>query len=293
MRARDRLSKLGRFVRGVSRGLRLGQFLPGAASPRSAPLGSEERPIPLPSPPPGGLVLRRHRLPLRGLDAPLRVLQLSDLHLRGPAPWLDGLLAHLGGQRPDLLVLTGDMLTLGWQEAVLRRFLDGLPEAPLGRYAVMGNWEHWAGASPERYGAILGQHRIRLLRDEVVEAGPLRLAGCEDLLAGAGDPVALRRRLVPGLPTLVLAHCPALLGALAGPGVDLVLSGHAHGGQVDLPGLGPLWVPRGTGPQVGGWYQQGPTLQYVSRGLGWSIAPLRWRCPSELVELELLPRTAS
>lgn len=287
------MKKAWRFVRGVSRGLRVGTFFPAdsAAPAAQAPGGSEERPLPprQGADLPGGLVLSRHRLALPGLTRPLCLLQLSDVHLRGPAPWLPHLLDRVSERRPDLVLLTGDILTRGWQEPVVAAFLDALPAAPLGRFAVMGNWEHWSDAPPERWGPLLAKHDVRLLREEVVELPGLRLAGTDDLLAGITDPIALRQRLPPGPPTVVLSHSPAILPALAGPGVDLVLSGHAHGGQLRLPGLGALWVPRGTGAQVAGWYRQDNTHQFVSRGVGWSIAPLRFRCPPELVELLLSP----
>lgn len=282
-----------RFVRGVSRGLAVGTFFPTRSDrpAASAPGGSEETPLPprRGADLPGGLVLSRHRLALAGLERPLRLLQLSDVHLRGPAPWVGHLLDRVSERRPDLVLLTGDIVTRGWSEAVIRSFLDALPDAPLGRFAVMGNWEHWADAPPARWSALLAEHGVRLLQDEIVHLSGLRLAGTDDLLAGVTDPVGLRARLPPGAPTVVLSHSPAILPALAGPGVDLVLSGHAHGGQLRLPGLGALWVPRGTGAQVAGWYEERGTHQFVSRGVGWSIAPVRLRCPPELVEIELLP----
>ena len=71
--------------------------------------------------------------------------------------------------------------------------------------------------------------------------------------------------------------------------MHLVLAGHSHGGQVRVPGLGALWVPRGTGPYVAGWYEQDGSHLFVSRGAGWSIAPLRWGCPAEIALLELRP----
>ncbi len=68
-----------------------------------------------------------------------------------------------------------------------------------------------------------------------------------------------------------------------------MLSGHSHGGQFRLPGVGALFVPRATGAYVAGWYEQDGTHLFVNRGIGWSIAPLRLWCPPELAEIQLVP----
>jgi len=288
-----------RFGRGLARGLRMGVFFPpeGRLPGRPAPGGSTENSLPSPAGGPGGrldalwpagLALSQHRLPLAGIRAPLRLLQLSDVHLRGPDPALERLAAAMAPLRPDLVLLTGDIVTRGWQEPTVRAFLRSLPPAPLGRFAAMGNWEHWSGADPARWGALLASEGVTLLVEAGRDLGPLHLAATDDLLAGSLDLPRFRAALPATGPTVVMSHSPALFPALAG-GAQLVLSGHSHGGQVRLPGLGAVWVPRGTGPYVAGWYQEQGSHLFVSRGLGWSIAPLRLSCPPELVEITLLP----
>lgn len=281
------------FVRGVSRGLRLGAFFPpdGRQPGALAPGGSHQVALPPRSGADlaGGLVRSHHAFPLAGLPTAVRLLHLTDVHLRGPAPWVTHLCETVAAVQTDLVLLTGDIVTRGWQEATVRTFLEALPDAPLGRFAVMGNWEHWADAAPTRWGRLLAEHGVTLLRDEAVALGPLQLGGTDDLLAGVPDLARLRRSLSPGRPTVVMTHSPAMFQSLAGRGVDLVLSGHSHGGQVRLPALGALWVPRGTGPYVAGWYRHRDSWLFVSRGVGWSIAPVRLDCAPELVEIVLSP----
>jgi predicted MPP superfamily phosphohydrolase len=69
----------------------------------------------------------------------------------------------------------------------------------------------------------------------------------------------------------------------------VVLAGHTHGGQVVLPGLGSFFLPRGSGAYPRGWYTLGGSHLFVSRGLGWSVAPLRVRCPPEIALVRLEP----
>lgn len=287
----ERLRAAWRFIRGVCKGLRLGAFFPAASRlpDGAAPGGTNQEWVHTPrrSQFSGGLVRSRHRLAIPHLTETVRVLQLTDVHLTGPRPWLDPLCAALAASTADLVLLTGDIVTRGWQPDTVDRFLDALPPAPLGRFAVMGNWEHWSGASPQRWAELLRRHDIALLTDQVVSAGPVQLGGTDDLLAGVPDFSRLRAALRPNQATLVMSHSPAAFPALAGPDIHLVISGHSHGGQVRIPGLGAVWVPRGTGAFVSGWYQQDRTWLFVSRGLGYSIAPVRVACPAELAEITL------
>ncbi len=285
------------FVRGVSRGVRKGDLFPAAGrrSPAAAPGGTVETET-------AGGVWRRlreevgwfvqseHRIELPGLTAPLRVLHLTDVHLRAEGPWLDALCARLEAlPSPDLVLLTGDIVTRGWTEAAVLRFLGALPAARLGRFAILGNWEWWAGAPPIRWRPLLEGAGVRLLVNEVVDLGALILGGTDDHLAGKVDLHAFRAILPLGRPTVVMTHSPAAFAALAGPPVHLVLAGHSHAGQLRLPMLGAMWVPKGTDQWIAGWYEAEGSHLYVGRGLGWSIAPVRLRCPPELALIHLLP----
>lgn len=279
-----------RYVRGVSRGVRRGDTFPaaGRVPARDAPGGTRSARVGRGPVEADRFELSRHEIAVPGLERPVEVLHLTDVHLRGPGPWVDRLCEIVAGLRPDLVALTGDVVTRGFQVPVADQFLAALPDAPLGRFAVLGNWEVWGGAPRGVWEAHLSRHGIPLLHDRWVDVGPLQVVGTDDLLSGRPD-VDAAFAGTTGKPTLVLTHSPALFPRLARPPARVVLAGHTHAGQVRLPFAGPLFLPRGTGSWVHGWYELDGVHLFVSRGIGWSIAPLRWRCPPELALIRLVP----
>lgn len=317
------------FVRGVSRGVRRGEVFPAAGRipPQPAPGGS--RTLAGPAESPGGRgwnelgawETTEHTVPVFGLTERLRVLHLSDVHLRGPERWVDELSRLLSTAEPDLLVITGDVVTREFNRAVTDRFLAALPRARLGNYAVIGNWEYWGlntdTRSPhdpgysgnqadekrlrrEQWEAVLATHAIPLLHNRSVRVGPIRLAGTDDALAGSPD-VAAAYSALDGTPTLTLTHSPVLFDELVHPDVFAVLAGHTHAGQVRIPLTGPFFLPKGSGAYPWGWYSAPSTPSapdggtgrttwlFVHRGIGWSVAPVRWRAPPEIAWIVLEP----
>jgi predicted MPP superfamily phosphohydrolase len=230
------------------------------------------------------MTIHHKRIALAGLAQPLTVVQISDVHIRRPGGPLRVIAEALSSLEVDLVLLTGDLIAREWQWPALHDFLAKLPIARLGRFAIMGNWEYWAGVDPDRWERTLAQHGITLLRNGWRTIGPIELAGIDDYMGGTPDFTAT---LSPGdAPRVVMSHCPILFDELVGS-ADLVLSGHTHGGQARLPGLGALAVPRGSGRRLRGLHHSEDTWLHVSAGLGWSMVPLRWRCPPEIAILTL------
>ena len=204
----------------------------------------------------------------------VRVLQLTDLHI-GAGQTLDGVLATVRELAPDLIVITGDSVvgtrpvTPQDADAVVA-VLEQL-EAPLGVYACPGNHEAWAGTPGfevyRRAGVpLLSQDAVTLLDGALVVHGRQEPSDAVEP-SEAFD--------------LVLCHYPTAFDHVE-PGVELVLAGHTHGGQVRLPFVGALWLPRGSGDYTQGWFQQGDTRMYVCRGVGTSILPIRFLCRPEV-----------
>jgi len=279
------LTQLTRTLVGFSRNAPSGQFFPEASRtpPASAPNGSTVQRTSF------GFSIAHHSLTLPHLDEALTVLQFSDVHLRRPSASLDRICEGLSTLEPDLVVLTGDLVAKEWTETALHQFLSHLPTARLGRWAIMGNWEYWAGLSVERYRTLLEVHKIQLLCNTSEQVGPITLVGLDDALAGAPDNRLAFSGVDPKSAVVCLAHCPISFDQLEDYPAHLVLSGHTHGGQLQLPGLGALWVPKGSGPYIHGFYSRHNRWLSVTRGLGWSIAPARLRCDPEVALYHLCP----
>lgn len=242
-------------------------------------------------------IVSTHRVGLPDLRAPVRIVQLSDLHVgRVHRPsrahrWVEATLA----QNPDLIVITGDFVDRPVPPADLETLASALAQlrAPLGVYAVPGNHDH--GSFPghlERLIAPLESVGVRFLVNANVMLRPdLVLAGVDDLWLGQPDLSRALEGVPDGPAVLLLAHHPDQLVTVP-PRVSLMLSGHTHGGQVVLPLVGALHTGSDYGQRfVRGLVRDDPrgARGFVSRGLGTTFLPLRFGCPAEIVVLDLEP----
>jgi predicted MPP superfamily phosphohydrolase len=239
----------------------------------------------------GAFAVRRVDLVVAGLPVELAGLccvQLSDLHA-GPflrAGDLRDAVAATNAESPDLVFVTGDLITHDWRDA--RELVDdlGALRPRLGSLAVFGNHDYH-GRQESEIARLLAGAGVRVLRNESArfELGRACVAvvGLEDLEeARSVDAAAARAALRAGDVELVLCHHPAGGPVLARPGCAAVFSGHTHGGQLDLPGLRALG-PAHPGLRV----ELGPTTLLVNRGLGTIGMPLRIHAPSEILCVRL------
>jgi len=234
------------------------------------------------------LEVSRHEIPAP-VRTPVVLAHISDLHSMGLGRREKALLAALQAERPDVIVITGDSVpdhetgvTPEPVFEVLRRL-----RAPLGVFAVLGNWEHWRHVAREpafwqAAGVTLLVNEARRVRDD------LWVVGIDDPLAGGPDAAASFAHVPEGAARVVLMHSPEYFDSLADTGL-IVLAGHTHGGQVRVPGLRPPWLPPGCGPYVEGWYERGSSRLFVSRGVGTSIVRARFWCRPELALVTLVP----
>lgn len=234
------------------------------------------------------------------------VVQVSDLHNASFDGGQEKLLQLIRNENPDIIAITGDLIDATHTDLnAAVTFVKGAVEiaGASGVYCVTGNHEAWLPSYADLE-EQLRQAGATLLRDEAVllqrEGQSIRLAGLDDpaffsegnLLGERAAAVESRlRKLMEGEPcyTLLLSHRPELMDSYRACGVELVLSGHAHGGQIRLPLLGGVVAPdQGLFPAYSsGIYREGDTCMVVSRGLGNSILPIRVNNRPELVVITL------
>jgi predicted MPP superfamily phosphohydrolase len=227
--------------------------------------------------------------------AGLKIALVSDLH--AGAPQVDEravgrVVAAINRTRPDLIALLGDYIDpeviLGdpvEPEAVAERLAK--LQAPLGVFAVLGNHD-WMNDG-ERVRHALREQRIDVLENDATSVAladqPLWLVGLAD--ASERDPdMSTPFSLVPGgAPLVVLSHNPDLFPLLP-ERPSLTLAGHTHGAQVNVPLVRDAVTPSDHGARfAGGLTREGERVMYVSRGIGTSRIPVRFRAAPEIVLL--------
>ncbi len=234
-----------------------------------------------------------HEIVLPGLDPAhdgLRVAQLSDLHVGSltPPERIREAIETANRFRPDLVALTGDYLTRDpGGVSLMREQLGGL-EGPV--VATLGNHDRWvdpAGASKalESLGyAVLSNENTTLS----LRGAPFTVVGVDDLWTRSADPVKAMKGVARRGSTLHLAHVPKTADHLAIWGRPmLVLSGHTHGGQVNVPLLMPALRFLFREPYTAGLYEVERVQLWVNRGVGNVGLALRVNAPPEVSLLTL------
>ena len=260
------------------------------------------------------LAVRRYAVEAPGLARPVRIALITDLHSCAYGEGQRELADAVGAEAPDLVLLGGDIFDDDLPDDRAEAFLRAIG----GRYPVYyvtGNHEYWSGeAGFARKMAILESCGVVRLSGEAaaVEAGGTRIRLC-----GVDDPYAwsdhggfaertegsFREQLAQvaaqaedGAYAILLTHRPELFDVYSQYDFDLVLAGHAHGGQWRIPGiLNGLWAPnQGLFPAcAGGRYERSGTVMIVSRGLARESTRVpRWYNRPELVIVELQPAGA-
>jgi predicted MPP superfamily phosphohydrolase len=228
------------------------------------------------------------RLPQK-LDG-FRIVHLSDIH---HSPFtgtrqIERAIETTNSLEPDIIALTGDYVSHEREYAAPCAELMGRLRARHGVYAVLGNHDHWTDAA--LIADLFRSEGICMLINEGMrfekDGASFWLAGVDDTMVGQEDlPLALAGSSQDEM-KLLLAHNPVVLRRAVRAGVDLVLSGHTHGGQVtwrsekSASGRPRRRLLRGLG-------RQGNTQIYVTRGLGTVVLPIRYGCPPEVSLLEL------
>ncbi|SFJ73368.1 metallophosphoesterase [Thermoflavimicrobium dichotomicum] len=222
-----------------------------------------------------------------------RIVHFSDLHLGfylDPSD-LSSLVQHIQQLKPDLLCFTGDLIDK--DPNVISAAIPYLSQlqAPLGKYAVLGNHDYRGNAQMVQQGLAQSGFHVLVNSHQLVQKGNDRIAiaGVDDQLTGHPNLVQALHGLDSHTCTILLSHCPDFADQARKKPVALQLSGHSHGGQIRLPLIGHIVTPPYGRKYVQGFHQvEGSSLKvYVNRGIGTTILPLRFFCRPEITVLVL------
>jgi len=248
---------------------------------------------------PNHVIVEEIEVPVPGLAPELesiRVVFLADLHVRRAGPLEIGTIERMREMEPDLLLIGGDLITVPYymvdvvhRTAVACSLLAAV-DPPLGKFLVWGNNDY-----PEAMTGLVEDAGITILSNEWTT---VRYQGKELVLLGLDDPVTGRSSWPdlmsprPSGPGLLMAHSPDAYRGAVERGMPVMLAGHTHGGQILHPfiGLDPtrfLGLLPGTPAYRAGFYREGASVLYVSRGIGTSYFPFRFLCPPEITLVHL------
>lgn len=247
------------------------------------------------------VTVRLPRLPerLRGL----KIAHISDLHF---APFtgereIRAAVETVNALQPDVVAITGDFVSgdLWRSRRKSAAFIEPCTailadlRARFGACAVLGNHDHWT--DPARIRHTLEARGIHVLvnRSLPIEHDGVRLwlAGVDDAMSRLTNYDVALAGIPGGEPVVLLAHEPDVADHSVRYPIDLQLSGHSHGGQIRIPGLGAPYLPPLARKYPAGLYQIGSMSLYTTRGVGVVGLPFRFACPPEITLIELQARS--
>lgn len=231
-----------------------------------------------------------------------KIVHISDLHNKVFGKEQDKLIEKVEALEPDIIVITGDLIDRRrYNLEKSMYFINSAVEiAPV--YYVSGNHEAWSGRFPEIEERLI-ESGVKIIDDSETE---IRRGNSSIKLLGLSDPDFLTSDYIDGTDTskleenlirlsegeefkILLSHRPELFELYSDNNIDMIFSGHAHGGQIRLPFIGGLIAPdQGLFPKyTAGRYTSNTSTMYVSRGLGNSLFPVRVFNRPEIISVTL------
>ncbi|MCY8643679.1 metallophosphoesterase [Bacillus haynesii] len=240
------------------------------------------------------LIPIRHRLIPKGFDQ-FRIVQFSDTHLSEyfTADELSNVVSQVNALSPDLIVFSGDLIDKPHRYREHERAVNALKKlsASYGKLAIFGNHDH-GGYGTKVYQTLMTSAGFRVLRNdlmklELIDGSVIEIASLDDLMLGSPDYEGILSKLSEKAFSILLVHEPdAALTAKQFP-VNLQISGHTHGGQIQIPVFGPLITPPYGEIYTEGMYETAGMKIYVNRGIGTTRLPLRFLSKPEITVFQL------
>lgn len=224
----------------------------------------------------------------------IKVIQISDLHLKSINYQLTQLANKINKLQPDLILITGDSIDKPKNISLLDEFLK-LIERDIKKVAILGNWEYWGNIDINKLDLIYADNNCTLLINQTKQFlfnnKTVSITGVDDFLGGKSDFDMAIKEYKKSDYHIILNHCPQYSDEISKQlkkdiNVDFILSGHTHGGQINLFGFAPF-LPQGSGKYIKGWYNNNDTKLYVSKGIGTSIIPARFGARAEIALFHL------
>ncbi|CAG9619914.1 metallophosphoesterase [Sutcliffiella rhizosphaerae] len=221
----------------------------------------------------------------------IKIAQFSDTHVGHffDKQDLENAVKIINQEQPDVVFFTGDLMDNPMEYDQSYNLIHILEKvnAPLGKFAIYGNHDH-GGYGTETYEEIMEASGFTILKNEntyieLIDKSRIYIGGVDDLMLGRPDFRQTLRNIPEDAYTILLAHEPDVAEAISEEfHVNLQLSGHSHGGQIQLPFIGPLITPPlGTKFYEDFYYLNNLTL-YVNKGLGTTRQPYRFLVPPEI-----------
>ena len=213
----------------------------------------------------------------------LKIVQFSDLHFGSYKEHrLDKLVKNINSLKPDIVVFTGDLIEENYEitDKEIKSLVNHLSKinAKLGKYTVIGNHD----VNNEHFENIMYDSKFILLKNnyDIIyneKSEPLLLFGLDDSLEGSPNISSIKEKNLLNIQyKIVLMHEPDYIDEFVSDyDVSLVLAGHSHNGQVKIPGIRPIYLPKGCKKYYKSYYDVKGVPLYISNGVGGSILDFR------------------
>jgi predicted MPP superfamily phosphohydrolase len=222
----------------------------------------------------------------------LKVIQVSDLHIRHLNKRLKRIAKFINSEQADLILFTGDSFDHKDNMPVFEKFIQ-LLDINTRKFAILGNWEIISEANINELSQIYQVYNSELLINQSIQLSIhdklVSITGVDDFIDGNADIEIATQNYQSSDYHIILSHKPGyndqiyekLKGKIS---YDFILSGHTHGGQINLFGWTPA-LPKGSGKYVKGWFEN--EKAYVSKGIGVSDLPFRFMSNAEIAVFKL------
>lgn len=223
----------------------------------------------------------------------IKIIQISDLHINSLHSFHRSIAKKINSIKPDLIFITGDSVNTTKNIETLNEFLV-LIDKSIQKYAIIGNREYKENVDLVKLKNSYKKNNCELLVNEnrnfIKKNRSISIIGMDDLIEGNPDFNKSIKDIKPSDTNVVLIHCPEHRDLIEQKNgdlkIDLILSGHTHGGQISFFGYA-LFKPIGSGKYIKGWYKEKEPKLYVSKGIGTSYIPIRFGSRAEMVVLEI------